>query len=94
MREYLEIGTSPTEEDCVQVGSDNYRNRARAEAFRFIELLRKTFGYEPDGAELTVKWFDHDFGPYCEVVCYYDTDLPESIDYAFRCESEAPEYWE
>lgn len=29
-----------------------------------------------------------------EVVCWYDDAFPESIDYAFRCESGAPTTWE
>ena len=64
------------------------------ECERFIELLRKTFGDEPDGARLAVKWFDHEFGAYCEVVCWYDTEDEKARDYAFRCENEMPLTWE
>jgi len=92
-RDYIELGTTPCEEDCAQVGSDNYTARAREEASRYIELLRKTFGPEPDGAELRVKSFPHDFGSYLEVVCYFDDNYPESVDYAFKCEGDAPAHW-
>ena len=67
MKDYINIGPVPCEEDCAQVGQENYREQAIKECERFIELLRKTFGDEPPGARLAIKWFDHDFGSYCEV---------------------------
>lgn len=94
MRDYVNIGPVPCEEDCAQVGQDGYSAKAVAECRRFIGLLRKTFGEEPPGARLAIKWFDHDFGPYCEVICYYDTEIEESREYAFRCENEMPLTWE
>jgi hypothetical protein len=94
MRSYISIGPVPCDEDCAQVGQENYREQAIKECERFIELLRKTFGDEPGGARLAIKWFDHDFGSYCEVVCWYDTKDEKARDYAFRCENEMPLTWE
>jgi hypothetical protein len=94
MRDFITLGPTPTEEDCAQVGTSEYYDQARKECRRFIELLRTTFGPEPAGTLLRMKAFDHDFGTYHEVVCYYDTDIPESVDYAFRCEAETPKTWE
>lgn len=94
MRDYVCIGPVPCDEDCAQVGQDGYREKAVAECRKFIALLRKTFGEEPFGARLAIKWFDHDFGPYCEVVCYYETEIEEAREYAFRCENEMPLTWE
>lgn len=94
MRDYIEIGPSPVEENCVQVGSENYTERAREECKRFINLIRSKLGEEPEGAELKIKSFPHDFGAYCEVVCYYNDNNAEAINYAFRCEEEAPTRWE
>jgi hypothetical protein len=70
MRDYFCIGPTPSNEDCAQVGQPNYREKALEECARFIRLLREKIGPEPEGAWLSVKWFEHDFGPYCEVVCY------------------------
>ena len=67
MRTYLELAPAPIEEECAQVGTPGYRDRALQECARLIRLLRKTFGPEPKGAWLSVKWFDHDFGPYCDL---------------------------
>ena len=92
--DYINIGPAPAEEDCAQVGSKDYNRRMRVETNRFMELIRKKLGPEPEGAHLTVKAFPHDFGTYYEVVCYYDDTQEEAVKYAFRCESEAPGMWE
>jgi hypothetical protein len=93
MRDYFCIGPTPSNEDCAQVGQPNYREKALEECARFIRLLREKIGPEPEGAWLSVKWFEHDFGPYCEVVCYCNSDIPESVEYAQRCEDDAPRTW-
>ena len=41
-----------------------------------------------------IKWFEHDFGSYCEVVCWYETEDEKALDYAFRCENEMLLTWE
>ena len=94
MENYLVLAPAPTEEDCVCVGEEDYMSRARAECQRFIALLRKKFGPEPEGARLAVKSFLHDFGNYLEVVCYFDETLPESVEYALHCEDNLPATWD
>ena len=93
MRDYLSIGPTPCEESCAQVGDPDYCEKALPECRRFIELLRQKFGLEPAGAWLSIKWFPHDFGSYCEVVCNFDTTIEESVEYALRCEAELPATW-
>jgi hypothetical protein len=95
MSDYLNIGPGPWEEDCVQVNKDgDYTAAMRAECKRYIALIRKHLGMEPDGARLTVKGFPHDFGTYYEVVCVYNEDNEEAVEYALRCESDAPATWD
>ena len=94
MHNYFCIGPSPYEEECAQVGEPGYREQAVAECTRYIELLRRTIGPEPEGAALRVKWFAHDFGSYCEVVCDFNPDMPASVEYALRCEDHTPATWE
>lgn len=93
-KDYVSLGPTPSEEPCAAVGQPRYREQALEECNRFIMFLRTVFGPEPDGAQLAVKWFPHDFGSYCEVVCYYDPAIQASVDYAFRCENETPSTWE
>ena len=94
MRNYISIGPSPYEENCAQVGEPGYREKALEECTRFIRLLRETCGPEPEGARLSVRWFPHDFGDYCEVVCSFNPESPASVEYAQRCEERAPATWE
>lgn len=93
MKDYLVIGSAPYDEDCVQVGSENYAKNARLELNLYIEALRKHCGTEPEGATLAIKSFPHDFGTYSEVVCHYDDSLPDSEAYAYKCEGEGPATW-
>lgn len=90
MRDYLEIGPTPSDEDCAQVGSDDYRHRALLECDIFILQLRREFGDEPPGCNLRVKPSIHDFGTYFEVVCYYSSE--EGLSYALRCEASNPNW--
>ena len=94
MRDYIVIGSTPCGEECAQLGTEGYYKKAMAESKRFIQLLRKTFGDEPFGALLAIKAFDHDFGTYHEVVCYFQDDNEEAMNYAYRCENETPETWD
>ena len=94
MSNYIEIGATPYDEECAQVGEPNYRQLARIECNAFIAQLRRMFGPEPEGAQLRVKSFSHDFGSYHEVVCYFDPDNEASTEYAFQCEGEGPAEWD
>jgi hypothetical protein len=95
MRDFIEIGSSPAEEDCVQVSRTKpYTTEMIAECKRFRDLIRKKLGAEPEGAELVIKAFLHNFSTYYLVVCYYDSDLPKSYKYALDCEAKAPSRWE
>ena|SRR3990167_196083 len=94
MKDYMYLGSAPSDEDCVQVGSSNYKERAEEECKRYIDLIRKKLGPEPEGALLRIKWDNHDFGRYAEVCVSYETQNEQAVDYAFRCEAEAPTCWE
>lgn len=94
MRDYLTIGPTPAEESCAQVGSDGYSHKARRECNIFARQLVRHFGEPPEGARIGVKSFSHDFGSYLEVVCYFDDAYPDSVDYAFKLESESPANWD
>ena len=94
MRDYITLGSAPCGEDCVQLGDENYRRLIWQECGRYIAQLRKQFGPEPEGCELKVKAFRHDFGTYHEVVCYYDEENEIAENYAYEIEGNLPELWE
>ncbi len=93
MRDFLSLGSSPINETCVQVGEQDYASLAKQECARFIGLVRRTLGAEPEGAALQTKAFPHDLGTYYEVVCFFDPEIQASVDYAYRCEGETPTTW-
>jgi len=92
--DFLTLGSAPAEEECAQVGRPGYREQAIAECRAHVRALRNVLGQEPDGAQLSYRGFSHDFGTYYEVICLFDPNIPEAIDYAFRCESKGPRTWE
>jgi hypothetical protein len=94
MRDYISIGSSPSSEECAQVGSDDYDSISRIECRAFVHQLERLFPNLPTGAYLSTKSFPHDFGTYKEVVCYFDDDDEESQKYAYNIESNTPEYWD
>jgi len=93
MRDYIDIGPVPAEEDCEQLGPNYNAGKARRECQAYIEAIRRVCGPEPANAQLRIKGNDHDFGRYYEVVCYYESEDRASLDYALKCESDAPSRW-
>ena len=94
MTDFLNIGPSPANEECVQVGVPNYRDKAKREMSHFIFAIREKCGEEPEGAQLVIKWFPHDSGTYGEVCCKFDPEIEEAVEYAYKVESEAPTRWD
>ena len=88
------LGPVPPEEGCVQLGAPDYSILAEEECERYIALIRSAMGPEPEGARLRVKWSDHDYGRYAEVVCEFDEAVDAAREYALRCDWEGPVSWE
>ena len=93
-RDYIDIGCTPHDEQCAQVGQDNYPEQSRKECRAFANQLVRLFGEPPEGASLVIKSFPHEFGSYREVVCWFEVDNEEARTYAFKLESEAPANWD
>lgn len=106
-REYLEFETVPTNEDCAQVGSDNYYEEATAEIVKTIKLLESKF-FHDGNKEVGLLWGDfsrksqaHDFGTYYEIrYSFYEDEEVEvdgknycAWDFANFVESNWPETW-
>ncbi len=94
MRDYYSLGSTPYEEDCASVGSDDYHKRARAECRAFIAQLERTFGTPPDGCRFVVRNCPHDFGSYLDVEVVFDGNDERAAEYAIRCENDAPARWD
>jgi hypothetical protein len=90
----INLASAPVDEECAQLGSDGYYERAKRECNAFIRQLRREFGDEPVGARLYIKSQPHDFGSYYEVECKFDEKFPKAIEYAFELEANLPENWD
>ncbi len=95
MRDYVDIGSSPCDEECVQVEPTGaYVQAMREECRRYIDCIREHCGEEQGSAALRVKGNPHDFGTYYEVVCSYDDNDELGANYAYHVEEHAPARWD
>ncbi len=90
MWEFIELGPAPCEEPCEQLGPNFNRERAKREATVWKDQLQRTF----PKAKLGVRWFQHDFGTYPEVVVHYRSDDEEAVNVAFDVEENLPSEWD
>ncbi len=90
---YIPLGPVPCNEDAADIGAPGYAADGPRECRAYLLAIRKKLGPEPAGARLAVMGFPHEFGRYYEVVVHFDPARPASVQYAQRCEREAPESW-
>ena len=89
--DYINIGPTPHDENCAQLGRDDYDTRARKECAAYKNQLRRLYP-EPAGGRFAIKSFDHDFGRYFEVVAKFDDTDREAVEWALAAESGAAEW--
>ena len=96
MRDYIELGSSPSGEDCAQLGTPGYYDRMTVEISELRRMMEQVhpvpLGYV--SARYGRKAFEHDFGMYYELCAYFDDRDPVSIDWAFEAERCVPERWD
>lgn len=83
---YINIGSTPCEEDCIGVGRDG----ARQECMIYARQLQRMY---PQG-DFVVKGFAHDFGTYYEVVAKIDSFESPRTEAAFAAEGGDGGYWD
>lgn len=85
MLDYMEISqTTPCDEPCVQIGSENYMKLSRLEARTYIDQLQRKFGSAPVGSFFKIVHCPHDFGTYLDIRYYYDDEDQRHV--AYLCE--------
>ena len=88
MRDYLTIGTVPTEEDCTQnEPTGDYQAEQRREATIFADQIARHYP-EPYNAHVSVKAFPHDFGSYYEACAVFDDNDEAAVTWAYTVESD------
>lgn len=86
MSDYINIGSTPVDEDCLPAGHP----QSLAETHVYARQIRREF---PAG-RFCVKAFPHDFGTYYEVVAKWDTEGSPEHATAFEAEAEASPVWD
>lgn len=95
MKEWLYLGPVPCDESCAQVGQEDFRRMATIEMKSYIGLLNRKFPLvEEKGVTLRIKWENHDFGAYGEVVAEYDYRNEDAANYALLIENNLPYEWD
>ncbi|WP_186195764.1 hypothetical protein [Burkholderia gladioli] len=95
----VECGPTPANANAAQLGDEDYRQRSKAECKAWMAQLVRFMGEPPEGARLIILASQHDYGTYYEVAVRVEAETeaaanPEAIDYAYRCEGEAPTEWD
>lgn len=91
MKQYLELGSVPCNEECVQVSKTKEHLPAmKKECLRYLSGLVKKY---PDMG-FKIMNFAHALGNYCEVVIYYDDSDEEMMKKAYDIENNLPQTWE
>jgi len=103
--DYYTFGSTPCDENCAQVGRDNYHEQSRIECRAYINQLKRVIkeltSYEYGSDDFTnkyetftlrVKSFPHDFGNYHEVCAIFDDE--ESCHLANDIDNSLPENWD
>ena len=96
MIDYLYLGPTPSDENCAQVGNDNFREQCNKEMEMYIDQLKRLFpevaGHK--GMRFNKNWQQHDFGSYGEVVITYNDEDEEQETLALRIEWNLPTKWD
>ena len=94
MTDYIYIGCSPHDEDCVQVRTgENYFPAMKAELIRFKQLMQKVHPEVGSGC-YAVRREAHDFGSYLQLIAVYDDEDEEATRWALAAEDAIPDTWE
>ena len=94
MRDNYEIGSSPNEEECAQVGSPDFVERAENELDKYREMLEKRFPQAKEyRCKFVIEWYPHDFGSYGEVCISYNPEDNASNEFMLFVEGNLPAKW-
>lgn len=89
-----EFDTTPLDEPCSQVGSDNYSRDSVLECRVLQRQLIREFGEPPGGAHFYRKSNSHDFGTYHELCLKFDEDNEAHMEYFLKVDRNFPQEWD
>ena len=98
--ETFQIGPTPSDENCAQVGSPNYNDLNMIEVAVFKNQCKRQFPNIPNGAYYIRTRNEHEFGTYHELGIKFEEDNEfeedggEASNYAYNVENNVPEHWD
>lgn len=92
--DYHTLGPTPAEEDCAQMGKDDYQLLARKEGKAYINQLRRLFPHLLGTIDFRMKFFPHDFGSYGEVCVIFDNDNEAAVAAMIEVDNNIPSEWD
>lgn len=79
----LSLGATPSDEPCAQLGrTPSFDRYASLETMVYRAALIAAYGPPPEGSALKVRWQNHDFGRYPDLVLEYDPNAGAHALYA------------
>jgi hypothetical protein len=93
-RQFIELGSAPTEEPILAYGVPGYGWRIWHETRAYVNQLRRLFGPEPWDSTLTVGERSHPDGRGLVVRFRWGKSDPAGDAYAKRCLHERPSHWD
>ena len=98
MRDYINIGPTPCDETCAQVGDNDYGIKSKIETTAYKNQLNRMFPEVLSSKTLSfsIKTFQHDFGSYKEVVLNYNDDNEEEYNEIAitKVDANTPKNWD
>jgi hypothetical protein len=96
MIDYLYLGPTPGDENCAQVGDDNFREQCNKEMDVYIAQLKRMYPETANYKGISFKkhWQQHDFGSYGEVIITYNDEVEEEETLALKVEWNLPRNWD
>jgi hypothetical protein len=96
MKDYITLGSTPTDEDCAQIGTDDYFEKSKKELRAYKSMLERLFSekLKDSGVYLKIKIFPHDFGSYSEVCVVFDDENEKQIEIAYDMDNNIPSNWD
>jgi len=98
MKDYINIGPTPCDEDCAQVGDNDYDIKSKIETAAYRNQLNRMFPEVLNSKTLSfsIKTFQHDFGSYKEVVLNYDDNNEEEYNEIAltKVDANTPKNWD
>jgi DNA primase len=96
MIDFIELGPQPNYEGFLEPTHPDYTAITTIQGEIFVDQIRRTIGPEPKGAGLEVVPCRPAKGelPSITLICRYDEDIADAVDYVRRCQDHLPSFWD